>query len=288
MSFTALLLVLLSACLHVVMHVALKQARDRVSFIWWTWLWASLIFLPVPIFLWQSGSARTWAILTGSAIFESLYYLAITKAYKSGDLSVVYPLARGTAPLFILFWSALLLQERPTPGGLAGVILIVAGLCVINLPRWGAWRELRQSLGQAGPRWALLAGLFISCYTTTDKVGVRLLAPLLYTYLAMTITLIWLTPGTLRAVGWRGLAAEWRSSRYNSAIAGFTSMAAYGIVLYVMGTGAPASYVGATREISVVLGAAVGVVFLKEQGTVPRIFGSCLIAAGVGAIAILG
>jgi drug/metabolite transporter (DMT)-like permease len=182
----------------------------------------------------------------------------------------------------------LLLRERPTPGGLGGVTLIIAGLLIINLRRFGAWRELRRSLGQSAPRWALLAGFCISCYTTMDKAGVRLIAPMLYTYLAMTMTLAWLTPGTLRAVGWQGLMAEWRSSGYKSVIAGFTAMAAYAIVLYVMWTGAPVSYVGAMREISVVFGAVVGSVFLKEQGTVTRVFGSSLIAAGVGVIALLG
>jgi len=288
MSLNSVLLVLLSACLHVVMHVTLKRARDRASFLWWTWLRASLIFLPVPILYWQSGSALAWAILIVSAVFESLYYVAISRAYRSGDLSVVYPLARGTAPLYILVWSTLLLRERPTPGGLGGVTLIIAGLIIVNLPRFGAWRNLRRSLGQSAPRWALLAGFCISCYTAMDKAGVRLIAPLLYTYLAMTMTLAWLTPGTLRAVGWHGLMAEWRSSKYKSMIAGFTAMAAYAIVLHVMWTGAPASYVGAMREISVVFGAVVGVLFLKEQGTVTRVFGSSLIASGVGVIALLG
>ena len=73
MSLNSVLLVLLSACLHVVMHVTLKRARDRASFLWWTWLRASLIFLPVPILYWQSGSALAWAILIVSAVFESLY-----------------------------------------------------------------------------------------------------------------------------------------------------------------------------------------------------------------------
>ncbi len=282
------MLVMLSACLHVVQHVALKRARDRASFIWWMWLWASLLFLPIPILFWQSGSALVWIILAASACFEAVYYLAMAKAYKTGDLSVVYPLARGTAPLLILIWSLLLLQERPTSGGVLGIGLIICGLCVINLSGPDAWREMRSSLGRAAPRWALLAGLCISCYTTMDKAGVRLLAPLLYTYLAMAMTFAWLTPATLRAVGWQGLLAEWRVSRFNSVIAGFTAMAAYMLVLYVMQLGAPASYVGAVREISVVLGAVAGVVFLKEQGTVARLLGSALIAAGVAMIALLG
>lgn len=102
MTLFCLTLILFSACLHVVQHVALKRARDRASFVWWMWFWASLLFLPVPILFWQTGSRLAWTILIVSAIFETLYYPAMTKAYKTGDLSIVYPLARGTAPLLIL------------------------------------------------------------------------------------------------------------------------------------------------------------------------------------------
>jgi drug/metabolite transporter (DMT)-like permease len=288
LSLIDLLLVLLSACLHVIQHVALKRARDRVSFIWWMWLSASLLFLPVPILFWQWGSAAAWTLLAASAVFEALYYIAIARAYKVGDLSLVYPLARGSAPLLILLWSTLMLRERPTVGGVCGIGLIVSGVCLINLRRLGAWREIQQGLSHPATRWALLSGLCISAYTTIDKAGVRLIAPLLYTYLAMTLTLIWLTPATLRAVGWQGLVAELRASRFHSLLAGLTAMAAYALVLYVMSRGAPASYVGAAREISVVLGAIVGVTLLREPGTATRVLGSVLIAAGVGAIALLG
>ncbi len=288
MNLFCLLLILLSACLHVVQHVALKRARDRVSFIWWMWLWAGVLFLPIPFLFWQPASTAAWIVLAVSAIFEALYYAAIAKAYKTGDLSVVYPLARGTAPLFILLWSSLFLRERPTVGGIFGIGLIVFGLSLLNLPRLGAWREVARAVAQPATGWALLAGLCISLYTTMDKAGVQMVAPMLYTYLAMTMTLAWLTPGTLRAVGWRGLLAEWRVSRSRSLIAGLSAMVAYALVLYVMQAGVPASYVGATREISVVLGAMVGIVFLKEQGSAARLLGSSLIAVGVGAIAMLG
>ena len=287
----AVSLILLSACLHVVQHVVLKQARDRAAFVWWMWLWAGVVFLPIPLVLWQSGSALAWIVfgISGaSATFEALYYTSITRAYQTGDLSIVYPLARGTAPLLILVWGSTLLRERPSVGGVAGVGLIIAGLCILNLPRLGAWREMRSKLNQGATRWALLAGVCISLYTTTDKAGVRLLSPLLYTYLTMMLTLVCLTPGTLRSIGWRGLMAEWKVSRFASLIAGVTAMSAYMIILYVMYSGAPASYVGATREVSVVLVTVVGILFLKEQGTVMRVCGSTLIAAGVAAIVVLG
>jgi drug/metabolite transporter (DMT)-like permease len=212
----------------------------------------------------------------------------MAKAYQTGELSTVYPLARGTAPLFIVGWSLLFFKERLTWGGAGGIMLIVVGLSVINLQRVGEWRAWRRNLGAAPARWALLAGLCISCYTTMDKAGVRLFAPLLYTWLTMTLTVVWLTPGTLRAVGWQGLRMEWRAARLNIVLAGFTAMSAYMLVLYVLRQGAPASYVGAMREISVVLGALTGMVVLKEQGTRWRVCGSALIAGGVGTIALLG
>jgi len=288
MGAVSLLLLLGSAGLHVIQHVLIKRARNRTAFVWWLWLWAAVLFSPGLFLCWQPIPPLVWGILAVSAAFEALYYLAIARAYQTGDLSVVYPLARGTAPVLVFLWTALLLQERPSLGGLAGIGLIAAGLAVINLPHLGAWRHVVRSLGQAAPRWALAAGLCISLYTTLDKVAVGLTGALLYTYLAMTLTLLWLTPATLREVGWGGLVREWRSARLGSALAGISAMAAYGTVLFVMGRGEPASYVGAVREISVVFGVVVGVVFLKESGTLMRVLGSALITGGVGAIALKG
>jgi uncharacterized membrane protein len=223
-----------------------------------------------------------------SAVFEALYFLAIARAYRLGDLSVVYPLARGTAPVLLFAWATLLLAERPSPGGLTGIGLIAAGLCLINLPHLGAWRQCLRGLGGPASRWALAAGLCISLYTLLDKVAVRLVDALLYTYLAMVLTVAWLTPAVLATVGRRGLAEEWRASRWRSAAAGVASMAAYAIVLYVMRSGVPAGYVGAAREISVVFGAAAGAVFLGEKSSAMRILGSSLVTGGVAAIALLG
>jgi drug/metabolite transporter (DMT)-like permease len=133
-----------------------------------------------------------------------------------------------------------------------------------------------------------LAGLCISLYTVIDRKGVEYAPPLLYTYLALWVTFALLTPLTLRVVGWSGLKQEWHTSRLSSAVAGFTTLAAYAIVLYVMWAGTPASYAGAVREISVVLGTAMGVFWFKESGTSMRLLGSALVVAGVILIKLLG
>ena len=266
----------------------MKQTRNRAAFVWWLVLWGGVLFAPVLLFDWRTLPPLGWAVMAFSAIFEAGYFAAIAQAYQTGDLSVVYPLARGTAPLLTLIWSVLFLGESPRLGGIVGIALIALGLYVINLPKLGAWREPLRELNRPGPRWALLAGLCISGYTTIDKFGIQLIEPLRYTYLALWLTWMLLTPFTLRAVGWGGLLEELKHARWRSGLAGFTTLAAYAMVLYAMQAGTPASYAGAVREVSVVLGAAIGVFVLKEKGTPMRLAGAGLVALGVIAIKVLG
>lgn len=288
MSVLSLLLILASACLHVVIHIHLKRARDRASFVWWMLLWALVLYSPILLLFRQPISTLALGVMALSAVFEASYFLAIARAYRGADLSVVYPLARGTAPALLLLWSTLLLRERVTLGGMIGVATIAAGLYLINLPRFGAWREPVRALRQAGPRWALLAGLSTSLYTAIDKVGITLVAPFLYTYIALGITMLWVTPFTLHEVGLAGLMVELRHSGWRTVLAGLLTLGAYGIVLYAMRLGTPASYAGAVREFSVVLGAAYGVLVLEESHSPLRILASLLVAGGVAMIGLLG
>jgi len=152
---------------------------------------------------------------------------------------------------------------------------------VVNLPRGEKWHRLGAALNQSATRWALLAGLCISFYTTIDKAGVGLAPSLLYTYLAMTLTLVYLTPAVLATVGFEGLCAEWRASKLSTLLAGGSAMAAYAIVLFVMQTGVQASYVSATREISVVFGAILGTTVFKETAGAMRVLGATLITFGL-------
>lgn len=281
-------LVLFSACLHVVTHIALKASRDRAGFVWWMLLWAGILFLPIPLLGWTTFPAAGWGWMVFSAVFEAGYFAAIALAYRGADLSLVYPLARGTAPVLLLVWSLAFLNEALTAGGIVGIVLITAGLYVVNLRKLGAWREPWQALKQAGPRWALVAGACTSAYTAIDKVGITHVPPLLYTYLALWMSLVLLTPWTLRLIGRSGLRDELRSSRGRTVLAGFTTLAAYSLVLLAMSRSMPAAYAGALREVSVVLGAAYGVLVLKEQGGPMRIAGAGLVALGAVVLGALG
>jgi drug/metabolite transporter (DMT)-like permease len=282
------MLVLASAGFHVITHVALKQSRDRSAFVWWMLIWAGVLFLPIPILSWTSIPTIGWGLMAFSAVFEAAYFAAIALAYRGADLSVVYPLARGTAPVLLMVWSIVFLNESLTLGGILGILTITVGLYTVNLPKPGAWREPLRALRRVGPRWAVAAGVCTSAYTAIDKVGIGYVPPLLYTYLALWMSVVLLTPWTLRLVGRAGLRAEIGSSRGGTILAGFTTLAAYGLVLLAMSRGMPAAYAGALREISVVLGAAYGVLVLKEQGGRMRILGASFVALGAVMIGFLG
>jgi drug/metabolite transporter (DMT)-like permease len=289
MTLPNLLLILFSACIHVVAHIILRKAVNRTAALWWVMLCGQILFVPILFTNWQSVSPTAWVVLILSAVFEAGYYLGIARAYSHGDeISVIYPLARGTAPILLLIWVTLFLREPAQPGGALGVIIIALGLYLINLPRLGAWREPLQAISRPGPRWALFAGFCISCYSVIDRVGVTLLNPLLYTYIVLSITWLMVTPVVLRQAGWGAMKAEFVRNRLGTIIAGITNIAAYAIVLYTVSNGTPASYAGAIREVSVVLGVLIGILFLGEKRTVMKVVGAASVAGGVVLIKLLG
>ncbi|MCX6069467.1 MAG: DMT family transporter [Chloroflexi bacterium] len=288
MTLANLLILVGSAFVHVVTHIALKRSRDRTAFVWWMLLFSGVLFVPVVIFAWQPIPWQGWALLIGSAVFEAAYFYAIARAYRGADLSVVYPLSRGLGPTLLLVWSVLLLREPLTWGGALGVLTIVVGLYVVNLPRLGAWKEPFRALRLPSSRWALAAGVCISLYTMIDKVGIGYVEPLLYTYLALWWSVVMLTPFTLHEIGWGGLRNEWHYSKGWTVLAGFTSLCAYAMVLFAMARGTTAAYAGAIREFSVVLGAAYGVLVLKESSGPMRLLGAALVAAGIATIGLIG
>src|SRR5262249_3451287 len=150
--------------------------------------WGVLLYSPVLLLARAAVPQSVWLIIAVSAALEVAYFLFIARAYRLGDLSMVYPLARGTAPLFLLLLTALSLfgvSDHLSALGAAGVVLIATGLYILNLPRLGAWLAPLGSLARPAPQAAVLAGLCISLYTLADRAGVQQLDPLLYTYLVI-------------------------------------------------------------------------------------------------------
>ena len=277
----SLALILVAALVHIVPHAAIKGAADRTAFVWWMLGGTVVLYVPA-LWLDVMPAPRAWLLILASGAVEVVYLLSISRAYSTGDLSVVYPLARGSAPLFLIVFSLFVLREPLTRAGAGGVLLIAAGVYLVGgghlfgLPR------------SAGLGWAATAGLTTALYTTIDKIGVRYVHPLTYIYLVMLVSWIFYTPVTLLRSGRQGIRATLTASPLRVALAAAAMPLAYALVLIAMRLGTFASYAGSVREVSVIIASAVGAVAFGERVTKLRMAGAALILAGVVLIAVSG
>jgi drug/metabolite transporter (DMT)-like permease len=286
-SSLALALVLVAALVHASWNLLAKRADDPLAFLWCGALVSCLIYLPLgaALALTQPAEPLAWAVVLVSGLIEAGYYWWLSQAYRHGDLSLVYPIARGTAPLVVPLLAALFLGERLSAVAAVGIVLVVGGAVTLHLPAFGrkGWAGLARALRQPGTRYALFAGLFIASYTTLDKRGVTLMHPLLYGYLLFVSLTAILVP-VLHVRGTRPLV-EWRRHWPRIVAMGVLSPLSYGLVLLAL-TLAPVSYVAAAREVAVVIAALLGTWVLHEPYGRQRLAGSALIASGLGLLVV--
>jgi drug/metabolite transporter (DMT)-like permease len=278
MSAYALALILVAGFVHVIPHAAMKRASDRTAFIW-AMLGATCVFYAPVVLFSRAPSARGWMFITASAVVEVLYLYAVSRMYAHGDLAVAYPIARGSAPLFLLIPSIVLLHERPAPAGIFGIVLIAIGVFFLGLTP--PFRNILFSV----IAWPLVAGMLTATYTAIDRQGVRVVEPLLYIYLVLLAGFILYTPLTLRQSRWSAMRDVLANTPGRVILAGVTMPLAYVLVLIAMRSGALASYAGAVREVSVLVAFCVGVMAFGEKVTPARVGGALAILAGIIAIA---
>src|SRR5512143_1245351 len=282
MSPTALLLVLLAAICHSAWNLIVKTDARRLEIQSGALVVGTLLCAPVLLFHppW-SLPPLAWAAVAVSALFESAYVLALTSAYGAGDMSLVYPVARGTGTVLVAPLAVLLLGERPSLQGALGIGLVVIGIFLSHgaLGGWAAARAHRRAVG-----WALLTGAMIAGYSLVNKVGVTLVPVPLYAFLVFLADAV-----LVRLVQrWRGgsVPALRRDAPWGRIVAvGVLMMGAYLAVLIAMSQ-APVSYVVATREISVVVAALLGALVLHERHSAARVAGAVVIFGGLCAIAL--
>jgi drug/metabolite transporter (DMT)-like permease len=290
MTLLSLAFLIGAAGLHAFSNALIKSSRDKLAFTWWMLTANTLIGLPLIFFIGQPQPI-CWLIILVSGLIEAVYFITLTRAYALGDLSQVYPLARGSAPLFVLLWALLFLGERPTPIGVGGIFIVVIGLYLVNLPTLADWKRPLLGLRSPAARWALLTGLLISIYSSIDKVGMRYVDPLPYLYLFLVVTWIALSAQWLHPDRRAALRAEVQIDRRRvlaiAATVAILGSSAYALVLAAMRL-SPVSYVSPVRELSVVIGAWMGVRFMGEPGGRLRIFAALLVALGIMVIALGG
>jgi drug/metabolite transporter (DMT)-like permease len=252
---------------------------------WFASFGGSLLLLPAALWIlrqdWPKIGPAACAILLVSGLLHVFYFEALQRGYQAGDLSVVYPLARGTGPLFSFCGAVLVLHERPTAIAVGGALLVVCGIFLIS----GGTRIFSGGAARAGLFWGTMTGLLIACYTVVDGYAVKvlLLSPILVDFAENFFRSI-----ALAVPGWRhrdSIAAELRSCWKEALGISILTPLGYILVLFAMRI-APVSHIAPAREMSMMIGAYFGTKLLNEGHARQRIFASLLIASGVAGLVL--
>lgn len=289
MSLLALALVLTSAGAHATWNYLAKSAKDKALFTWSFVALSSVIYLPLAAYFAVRDPVppRGWIYAVGTMLIHVVYFTTLTASYAREDLSVVYPVARGTGIALTPILAALALGERVSLGGGLAIGVIVLGVVVAHTRGRGraALGGLAHSLRSRGSQLALLTGVVIALYSTWDKQGVSLVVPPVYNYFPFLGEALVVSPYALRR--WDGVRREVASRPVAVIAAAILSPLAYLLVLLAM-TLSPVSYVAPAREIGIVFGAVLGATVLKEPHGSNRLAGCALIVLGVLGLAVLG
>jgi drug/metabolite transporter (DMT)-like permease len=278
----ALLLVLGAAVLHAGWNALTKRAADPVVFLWWVGVIASAVYTPIALvtLAGHGFSAAAAPFVIGTIVLHALYFWSLGRAYATGDLSVVYPVARGLGVALVPVAALLLFDERLSPLGTLGVALVAVGIFVLHWRR-GAWS--RAAFLASGTGWALATGVLIAAYSLLDKAGVARLHPLAYIWLMEMGSCILLTPVALARPD--AARREWRANRAAIAAVALMSPTGYLLVLFAFQF-SKTGYVVAARELSIVLSAIIGTVWLREGDPGRRLTGAAVVLAGVACVAL--
>jgi drug/metabolite transporter (DMT)-like permease len=267
--------VLAAAVMHAAWNAVIKQRLDRfLSISLMSFSMGGLSLICLPFVAVPQGFTWFWIIL--SALLHTGYKIYLIRAYDSGDLAQIYPLARGTAPLITAAVGVLLLSEVLSGTMVAGIVVLCLGIGLMSA-RGGA--NLERLSGHAIVN-ALITSLFIAAYTLTDGIGGRT-APSASSYAVWMFAIdgLWMALFCMMVRGPKAFASvlpEWKSGLVTGAL----SLGAYWIVIWAM-TKAPIAAVAALRETSILFAVIISVLFLKERLTKWRLIASLLIIAGV-------
>ncbi len=285
MPLTALGLLLAAAMMHTTWNLLVKRAKEKQVFIWCSLIAGIIIFSPV-LLVSPLSLISLWPYLLSSALVEAIYYITLIRAYENGDFSLVYPMARGAAPAFLLVWATFFLGERPRIFGIVGILLLVFGLIVVG---GKAWWTLRKASGLSKSALTLALGVAccISIYTAIDGAAVHQVSPLPYTVLVIALPTVFITPVVVKRYGTDAILEEWRVNWIRIVLVGLFTLLAYILALKAYSI-TRVSYAGSVREISVVFAAFVGWRWLGENFGVIRLVGSIFIFVGILVIAFIG
>ena len=274
MPLSALLLALAAAFVHALWNLLLARARDPEAATAVALVVAVIVFAPVSLFAW--GLEReVWPYLAVTSCLQLLYFALLITGYRKADVSVVYPVARGGAPVLVLLAGIVVLGYGTSWGQAAGVVLVGLGVLAI--------RGFQRSADAAGVVFGLAIAAVIASYTLVDKRGLDYATPIAYLEVSMIAPAILYAAWVARL---RGGAVALRSElNRSSVVAGIATFSAYALVLAALERASAAS-VAAVRETSVLVAAVLGALVLREPVTRWRFAGAALVAGGVALLAL--
>ena len=292
MPFGALALVVVAGLIHASWNIAAKKAGGDARFAAFSGLVTMVAWAPVGLWLGVQQVPHwgwtEWLLVAASAVLHTVYFIVLLRGYRKADLTVVYPLARGSAPLLSSLTAILFLGESLSALGAVGIAAVVGGVFLIaggpGLLRASHDPSQRQRV-RKGMLYGLLSGAFIAGYTVVDGYAVKfvLMAPILVDYIGNLARMALLAPVVLRD---RPAArALWKTQWKYAVFVGVISPVSYVLVLYAMQT-APLSHVAPAREVSMLFAALIGGQLLGEGDRLLRLLGAGFIAAGVMALAL--
>jgi len=275
------LLVLLAAALHATWNALVKAGRDKLATQTAVTFFSGLSVVPLLPFV-SFPAQESWPFLVISIVVHGVYYVSLVNAYRHGDLSQVYPIARGAAPLMIALGAWGFADERLSLAEAAGVAIVSAGIMSLAAPGRIARDGEIKAIG-----FALATSVTIALYSISDGMGVRRAGqPMsyivwLFALEAVPVLLagLWLRRGRI--------VAAFGPTLVTGSIGGFISALGYGIVIWAMSL-APIAHVSALRETSVILAAAIGTLFLGERFGLRRVVAAAIVAGGAALLHLNG
>jgi len=285
LSGAALALVLAAAVLHAGWNAIAKRGRDPLAFLALCSCVAAPVLLPLALpLLWRDGvPVRALPFVLATIVVHVVYFVALGRAYSTGAYSVVYPIARGLGVALVPVGAYALLDERLSPIGIVGIALVIAG--VATLHQLGQRHAIATggSLG-AATFWAVVTGLSIASYSLVDKAGVARLHPVSYMLLMEAGCGLVMFPAAALARG-AAVRREWSANWRAIVAVGAMSAAGYTLVLLAFRL-SKAGYVVAAREVSIVLSAFIGTLWMGEGRVGPRVAAAVIVLAGVVCVAL--